>query len=43
MHEPEPAYYMQHQQSLAKVLAPCRYQHGVSRNKLLDYSYGQGI
>ena len=40
--EPEPAYYMQHQQSLAKVLAPCRYQHGVSRNKLLDYSYGSG-
>ncbi len=40
--EPEPAYYMQQQQSLAKVLTPCRYQHGVSRNKLLDYSYSTG-
>jgi AraC family transcriptional regulator len=38
----EPAYYMQHQQSLAKVLTPGRYQHGVSRNKLFDYSYGVG-
>ena len=40
--EPEPAYYMQHQQSLAKVLTPGRYQHGVSRNKLFDYAYGAG-
>jgi AraC family transcriptional regulator len=40
--ETEPTYYMQHQQSLAKVLSPCRYQHGVSRNKLFDYSYGGG-
>ena len=40
--EPEPTYYMQHQQSLAKVLSPGRYQHGVSRNKLIDYSYGVG-
>jgi hypothetical protein len=40
--ETEPTYYMQHQQSLAKVLSPCRYQHGVSRNKLFDYSYGAG-
>jgi AraC family transcriptional regulator len=40
--EPEPTYYMQHQQSLAKVLSPCRYQHGVSRNRLFDYSYGAG-
>ena len=38
----EPAYYMQHQQSLAKVLSPGRYQHGVSRSKLIDYSYGAG-
>jgi AraC family transcriptional regulator len=38
----EPTYYMQHQQSLAKVLSPGRYQHGVSRNKLFDYSYGAG-
>ncbi len=40
--ETEPTYYMQHQQSLAKVLTPGRYQHGVSRNKLSDYSYGVG-
>jgi AraC family transcriptional regulator len=40
--ETEPTYYMQHQQSLAKVLSPCRYQHGVSRNQLFDYSYGAG-
>lgn len=40
--ETEPTYYMQHQQSLAKVLSPARYQHGVSRNKLFDYSYGAG-
>jgi AraC family transcriptional regulator len=40
--ETEPTYYMQHQQSLAKVLTPGRYQHGVSRNKLVDYSYGVG-
>ena len=40
--ETEPTYYMQHQQSLAKVLSPGRYQHGVSRNKLVDYSYGAG-
>ena len=40
--ETEPTYYMQHQQSLAKVLSPCRYQHGVSRDKLIDYSYGAG-
>jgi AraC family transcriptional regulator len=40
--ETEPTYYMQHQQSLAKVLSPGRYQHGVSRNKLFDYSYGAG-
>jgi AraC family transcriptional regulator len=40
--ETEPTYYMQHQQSLAKVLSPGRYQHGVSRNKLFDYSYGPG-
>jgi AraC family transcriptional regulator len=40
--ETEPTYYMQQQQSLAKVLTPCRYQHGVSRNKLFDYSYGAG-
>jgi AraC family transcriptional regulator len=38
--ETEPAYYMQQQQSLAKVLSPGRYQHGVSRNKLFDYTYG---
>ena len=38
----EPAYYMQHQQSLAKVLSPGRYQHGVNRSKLFDYSYGAG-
>ena len=38
----EPTYYMQHQQSLAKVLSPCRYQHGVSRNKLIPYAYGAG-
>jgi hypothetical protein len=31
--EPEPTHYMQHQQSLAKILSPCRYQHGVSRNE----------
>ncbi len=36
----EPAYYMQEQQSLAKVLSPGRYQHGLSRNKLFDYRYG---
>ena len=40
--EADPTYYMQHQQSLAKVLSPGRYQHGVSRNKLIDYSYGVG-
>src|SRR6202453_4561614 len=40
--ETEPTYYMQYQQSLAKVLSPCRYQHGVSRDKLIDYSYGAG-
>jgi AraC family transcriptional regulator len=40
--ESEPTYYMQHQQSLAKVLSAGRYQHGVSRNKLFDYSYGAG-
>src|SRR3978361_1993968 len=40
--EAEPTYYMQHQQSLAKVLSPGRYQHGVSRNKLIPYSYGVG-
>ncbi len=40
--ETEPTYYMQHQQSLAKVLTPGRYQHGVSRNKLFDYSYAAG-
>lgn len=40
--ETEPTYYMQHRQSLAKILSPCRYQHGVSRNKLFDYSYGVG-
>lgn len=40
--ETEPAYYMQQQQSLAKILSPGRYQHGVSRNKLVDYSYGAG-
>ena len=40
--ETEPTYYMQHQQSLAKVLSPGRYQHGVSRSKLFDYSYGAG-
>jgi AraC family transcriptional regulator len=40
--ETEPTYYMQHQQSLAKVLSPGRYQHGVSRNKLFDYSYAAG-
>lgn len=33
---------MQQQQSLAKVLSPARYQHGVSRNKLLDYTYAAG-
>ena len=40
--EPEPTYYMQQQQSLAKVLSPGRYQHGVSRNKLINYSYDPG-
>ena len=40
--EPQPTYYMQHRQSLAKILSPGRYQHGVSRNKLVDYSYGAG-
>jgi AraC family transcriptional regulator len=40
--ETEPMYYMQHQQSLAKVLSPGRYQHGTSRNKLFDYSYAPG-
>ena len=40
--EPEPTYYMQHQQSLAKVLSPGRYQHGLSRNKLIDYTYNTG-
>ena len=40
--ETEPTYYMQHQQSLAKILTPGRYQHGISRNKLFDYSYGAG-
>jgi AraC family transcriptional regulator len=40
--ETEPTYYMQHQQSIAKVLSPGRYQHGVSRNKLFDYAYGGG-
>jgi len=40
--ETEPTYYMQHQQSLAKMLSPGRYQHGVSRNKLFDYSYAPG-
>src|ERR1700677_3508252 len=40
--ETEPTYYMQQQQSLAKILSPGRYQHGVSRNKLVDYSYGAG-
>ena len=40
--ETEPTYYMQHQQSLAKVISPGRYQHGTSRNKLLDYSYAAG-
>ncbi|ADW68382.1 helix-turn-helix transcriptional regulator [Granulicella tundricola] len=39
---PEPTYYMQHQQSLAKVLSPGRYQHGIIRNKLIDYSYAAG-
>ena len=40
--EPVPTYYMQQQQSLAKVLSPGRYQHGLSRNKLINYSYGAG-
>src|ERR1700735_5743219 len=40
--ETEPTYHMQQQQSLAKILSPGRYQHGVSRNKLVDYSYGAG-
>jgi AraC family transcriptional regulator len=40
--ETEPTYYMQHQQSLAKVLSPGRYEHGVSRNKLFDDCYGAG-
>ena len=40
--EPEPTYYMQQQQSLAKVLSPGRYQHGVSRSKLIDYAYAPG-
>jgi AraC family transcriptional regulator len=40
--ETDPMYYMQHQQSLAKVLSPGRYQHGISRNKLFDYSYAPG-
>src|ERR1700728_3450670 len=40
--ESEPTYYMQHQQSLAKILSSGRYQHGVSRNNLSDYSYGAG-
>ena len=40
--EAEPTYYMQQQQSLAKVLSPGRYQHGISRNKLIQYSYGAG-
>src|ERR1700677_4370810 len=40
--ETEPTYYMQHQQSLAKILSPGRYQHGVSRNKLFNYSYVAG-
>jgi AraC family transcriptional regulator len=40
--ETEPTYYMQQQQSLAKVLSPGRYQHGLSRNKLSDYSYAAG-
>ena len=39
--EPEPTYYMQ-QQSLAKVLSPARYQHGLSRSKLFDYTYAAG-
>ncbi len=38
----EPTYYMQQQQSMAKLLSPGRYQHGLSRNKLFDYSYGAG-
>jgi hypothetical protein len=28
--------------SPAKVVSPSRYQHGVNRNKLFDYSYGAG-
>jgi hypothetical protein len=40
--ETEPTYYMQHQQSLAKVLSPGRYQHGTSRNNLFDYTYAAG-
>jgi AraC family transcriptional regulator len=40
--ETEPTYYMQHQQSLAKVLSPGRYKHGISRNKLFDYTYAAG-
>ena len=38
----EASYYMQHQQSLAKVLSPGRYRHGLSPNKLVSYSYGAG-
>jgi AraC family transcriptional regulator len=40
--EAEPNYYIQEHQSLAKVLSPARYQHGVSRNKLYDYTYAPG-
>ena len=39
---PEPSYYMQQHQSLAKVLTPGRYQHGLSENKLFDYTYSAG-
>jgi AraC family transcriptional regulator len=40
--ESEANFYMQSGQSVAKILTPGRYEHGISRSRLLDYSYLPG-
>ena len=40
--EEEPIYYVEHQQSLAKVISAGRYQHGLSRNNLITIPMARG-
>src|SRR5260370_23875089 len=40
--ESEASFYMQSSQSVSKILTPGRYEHGLSRSRLLDYSYIPG-